>query len=174
MSIANKAELHIETTKKPMTIKKIILLLLIIFSNHVFGQGNSNAYKPAEGVLYRTIKVADSLMFEAFNNRDLNKLKAYFDPSIEVIQDNIGIRNYKQTIASFKELFKKDYVLNRMLIESSLEVYPIKNYGAIETGRHTFSHVENGKLISAIFKFVTIWKNDHGNWRITKIITYDH
>ena len=49
-------------------------------------------------------------------------------------------------------------MLIRQLVPGSLEVYPIKDYGAIETGRHTFTHTENGKPQVGTFKFMQIWQ----------------
>jgi hypothetical protein len=129
---------------------------------------------PADSTLFRNIATQDSLLFAAFNSRDLDRMKAYFSEDLEVYQDNVGVRSYEETIAAFGELFKKDYVLTRQLVDGSLEVYPIKDFGAIETGKHTFSHIENGKLEAATFKFVHIWEKKDGCWKITRLITYDH
>jgi hypothetical protein len=75
---------------------------------------------------------------------------------------------------AFRGIFSGDYILTRHLVKGSLEVYPIKNYGAIETGSHTFCHSENGKSDCGTFKFVHIWELQNGRWKITRIITYDH
>ncbi len=134
----------------------------------------TTVYTPADKALYDSIAHQDSLLFTAFNTRNLESLKQFFSSNLEVYQDNIGVRNYEQTIAAFKGLFQNDYVLTRTLVNGSLEVYPIKGYGAIETGRHTFCHTENGKLDCGTFKFVHIWEKQNGSWKITKIVTYDH
>lgn len=134
----------------------------------------SQEYLPVDKSLYETILTQDSILFSAFNSRNLEKLKSCFTDSLIVHQDNIGVRNYNQTIESFKGLFEKDYVLKRQLIKESVEVHPIKNYGAIQTGRHTFCHTENGKFECATYKFVEIWENKNGQWKIAQIITYDH
>ncbi|MGZ3914988.1 MAG: nuclear transport factor 2 family protein [Flavisolibacter sp.] len=131
-------------------------------------------YIPADQNLYDTIAHQDSLLFAAFNSRDLEGLKQFFSPDLELYQDNIGVRNYEQTVEAFKGLFAKDYVLTRRLVEGSLEVYPIKGYGGIETGKHRFCHTENGKLECGIFKFLHIWEKRDGMWKITRIVTYDH
>jgi hypothetical protein len=134
----------------------------------------SQKYIPIDNVLYATIIIQDSILFDAFNSRNIDKLESCFTDNLEVYQDNTGVRNYEQTIESFKELFRKDYVLTRKLIKESVEIYPIKDFGAIETGRHTFCHTENGKLECATFKFLEIWEIKNGQWKIAKIITYDH
>ena len=131
-------------------------------------------YIPANKSLYETIIKQDSILFEAFNARDITALKSYFTDNLEVYQDNTGLRNYDETIQAFTGLFKMDYVLTRKPVIESIEVYPVKNFGAIETGQHTFCHTENGKLECATFKFVHIWEDKNGQWKVAKIITYDH
>jgi hypothetical protein len=101
-------------------------------------------------------------------------LTTYVDTGLEVYQDNIGVRNDLQAVAAFEALFKKDYVLTRALIPGSMEVYPIEGFGAIQSGQHSFSHIEDGKLQVAIFKFMHIWRKKNGKWRITRLITYGH
>jgi hypothetical protein len=125
-------------------------------------------------VLYAEIAHMDSALFNAFNTRDIDKLKTFFSKELEVYQDNTGLRNYTQTVESFTELFKKEYVLKRELIKQSMEVYPVKDFGAIQTGQHTFCHTENGKLECGTFKFVHIWEKKDGSWKIKRLITYDH
>lgn len=134
----------------------------------------ANSYSPVDSALYKLITEQDSLLFETFNTQNLKKLIPFFGENLEVYQDNIGVRNYEQTIESFKGLFKMPYVLKRAILKESVEVYPVKNYGAIQTGRHTFCHVENGKLECETYKFVIIWENKNSQWKITKLITYDH
>jgi len=131
-------------------------------------------YKPTSGPLFQEVARLDSIQFAAFNARDLNKLMGFFDPNLELYQDNEGVRNYAETRNGFAKLFKKDYVLTRKLVPGSMEVYPIKGYGAIETGSHTFSHIENGQLEVGTFKFTQIWQQKTGTWRVTRELTYGH
>jgi len=129
---------------------------------------------PVPTPLYIEIARMDSLLFHAFNTRDIEKFKQYFDTNLEVYQDNIGVRNYSESMVAFASIFKKNYVLTRSLVAGSMEVYPIKDYGAIQTGLHTFSHLENGEPQSATFKFMHIWQRKDDRWKITRLITYDH
>lgn len=131
-------------------------------------------YSPVSKELYDTIAHLDSVLFNFFNLKDIDHLKAFLSKDIEVYQDNIGLRNYDQTITAFTGLFEKDYVLKRELVKGTLEVYPIKDYGAIETGQHTFCHTENGKYQCGTFKFIHVWQQKDGQWKIVRLITYDH
>ncbi len=135
---------------------------------------SKQVYIPTDKLLYDTIIKQDSCLFAAFNARNITALTSYFTGQLEVYQDNTGLRNYDEAIQAFTQLFKMNYVLTRTPIIESIEVYPIKNYGAIETGKHVFCHTEDGKLECATFKFVHIWENKSGQWKVAKIITYDH
>ena len=167
-----------------MTIKAIFTtyifytLFLVLTScnptKNVQSSTTKKIYIPANKSLYETIIKQDSILFEAFNARDITALKSYFTDNLEVYQDNTGLRNYDETIQAFTGLFKMDYVLTRKPVIESIEVYPVKNFGAIETGQHIFCHTENGKLECATFKFVHIWEDKNGQWKVAKIITYDH
>ncbi|MNC99919.1 hypothetical protein D3C83_183680 [compost metagenome] len=53
-------------------------------------------------------------------------------------------------------------------------MYPIPGYGAMEVGVHRFCHVENGKEDCGNFKFVHIWQKKDGQWKITRVVSYDH
>jgi hypothetical protein len=141
--------------------------------NHTTTEKNAS-FQPADKVLYHTIAQQDSLLFMAFNNRNLDGLMNFFSKNLEIYQDNKGLRNYDQARDGFGSLFQKDYVLSRQLVKGSMEVYPIKDYGAIETGNHTFCHTENGRKECATFKFMNIWHWQGGEWKITRLITYDH
>ena len=60
------------------------------------------------------------------------------------------------------------------MVKGTLEVHPIKDYGAIETGSHQFKHFENGKEEIGIFKFLMIWKKETDGWKVSKVVSYDH
>ena len=160
-----------------LTYSLCTLILLLASCNsakNVQKVNSKQVYIPTDKLLYQTILKQDSLLFVAFNDRNITALKSYFTDKLEVYQDNTGLRNYDETIQAFTGVFKMDYILTRRPIIESIEVYPIKNYGAIETGQHNFCHTENGKLECATFKFVHIWENKRGQWKVAKIITYDH
>ena len=166
--------------KRTLKYCKPILIMVSFFIIYSCNYSETNNKKstqtdtPTSGPLYNEIAHMDTLMFDAFNSRNIEKLKLIFDPNLELYQDNTGVRNYTETIEAFTNLFKMDYVLTRRLVQGSMEVYPIKDYGAIQTGQHIFSHVENGKYQEGIFKFMQIWQKKEGTWRVTREVTYGH
>lgn len=116
----------------------------------------------------------DSVLFAAFNARDLATLGTFFAPDLEFYQDNEGLENYSQTMKDFGEMFQQSSRIRRMLVPGSLEVYPIKNYGAIETGSHRFCHEENGKPECGTFKFLHVWRKTSNSWQLSRIVSYAH
>lgn len=135
----------------------------------------SNSEAPsASQQLYNEIERMDGVLFDAFNTQNLNKLKTLFTEDLEFYQDNEGLALYQQTMKDFKSMFEQNNKLRRELVKGSLEVYPIKNYGAIEIGLHKFCHIENGKDECGTFKFVHVWQNKGGKWKISRVISYNH
>lgn len=126
--------------------------------------------------LYREILHMDSVLFNAFNAQDLEQMKNTFSTDLEFYHDKGGLTDYNQTIANFKSLFEKNLTtgLRRDLNISSVEVYSIKDFGALEVGMHKFCHVENGKEDCGTFKFIHLWHKTDGVWRLTRVISYDH
>lgn len=145
-------------------------IMLLSFS--VRAQENKVAKTSPE--LFNEIATQDSFLFQAFNTQNLDILKTFFSPELEWFQDNGGLIHYDTVFMNFKNNFDKGLHLKRTLIKSSLEVHPIKNYGAIEIGVHQFRHIENGKEELGTFKFTMIWREQNSKWQITRVISYDH
>lgn len=124
--------------------------------------------------LYNEIAHMDSVLFNAFNTHNYEVLKNIFTEDLEFYHDKGGLMNYAQNMASFKNLASNNNGLNRKLVEGSMEVYPVKDYGAIQVGEHTFCHKENGKDDCGTFKFLHIWQKKDGVWKISRVASYDH
>jgi uncharacterized protein DUF4440 len=121
--------------------------------------------------LFQTIVSKDSELFGAFNAHDIEQLKRFFADDLEFYHDKSGLTNYAQTNECFKKMFVQDNGIKRELIQNSLEVYPIKDYGAIEIGEHRFCHAENGKNDCGIFPFIILWQNQGGTWKVSRVIS---
>jgi hypothetical protein len=132
--------------------------------------------KHVDQKLYNTILHMDSVCFDAYNNHDLETLKKAFSPNLEFYHDLGGLSNYEQNIEAFQRIFVENKVsgMKRELVKNSLEVYPIKDYGAIEVGVHRFTHMENGKQVVGLMKFLHVWQYKNNEWKITRIVSYDH
>ena len=148
-----------------MRIAVSTLLYLISFG---FTQAQSS------DLLYQKIKLLDSLVFNAFNNCDIVTFKSMFTHDLEFYHDKDGLTDYDHTINAIRLNCERKLGLVRTLEPGSMEVDPIGDYGAVQIAAHRFCHMENGKEDCGTFKFVHVWKNDNGNWKISRVVSYDH
>jgi ketosteroid isomerase-like protein len=157
-----------------MRIKALLYALLIsmLLTISVSAQEKKVAHTSSE--LFKEIERADSIMFQAFNRQDMATFKAMFTEDLEWFQDNGGLIPYKTVFENFGNTFKNENKLSRVLVKGSLEVHPIKDYGAIQIGSHQFRHFENGKEEVGTFKFLMIWNKKDGQWKISRVVSYDH
>lgn len=132
------------------------------------------ASAPDSGELSNTIARMDAKIFDAFNAHQVDALMAMFTDDLEFYQDNDGVKNYQQCFGDFKKMFASATDIKRVLLKETLEVYPIKDYGAVELGAHRFCHTENDKEECGNFKFAMIWKKTGDSWKISRVISYGH
>jgi hypothetical protein len=116
-------------------------------------------------------------MFDAYNRCDLVTLATFVTDDLEFYHDQTGLARGRQPLVDGvrKNICGK---VRRDLIASSLEVHPLKGYGAVETGEHMFCdprvHRVCEAATSGVAKFVMLWQLKDGTWSITRVISYDH
>lgn len=152
------------------------LLLLIIFACSNKKNSEENNASPSPTKLYNTIAHLDNAMFDAFNERDISVLQSFLSDELEFYHDLGGVTNYNQNIEAFKKTFANDRKLRRELVSGSMEVHPIKDFGAVQTGLHRFYVTEKGQKekLSSEANFVNLWQNKNEVWKIIQIISYGH
>lgn len=162
-----------------MTLKKTVLIctvLLVLFftpscENHKdIASGQIKGYVPADKALFDAIVSQDREFFEAYNNCDLAKQAEIYADDIEFFHDRGGLLTSKQAIIDATEANICGKV-TRELIEGSIEVYPIHNYGAVQTGLHKFHNREEPGAKSEPSKFIVIWKKEGESWKMTKVVS---
>lgn len=146
--------------------------VLVGIINLVNAQAEQDSIKNQN--LYKEIVHMDSVLFNAFNTRNIDQFKTLFTDDLEFYHDKSGLTNYENTINFMKTTAKINNQLRRDLIKGSVEVYPIPGYGAMEIGAHTFCHLENSKQDCGTFKFVHIWQKKNGEWKISRVLSYGH
>ena len=157
-----------------------VLVAMLVCGPHLAAQRptadatNDRALASLPSDLNSAIRAADSSLFAAFDRRDLITLRSFFTRDLEFYQDNEGVENYAQTMKDFGQMFEQPASIWRELVPGTLEVYPIKNYGAMEVGRHRFCHVENGSDNCGTFSFVHIWRRTKAGWKISRVVSYGH
>ena len=124
--------------------------------------------------LYSEIAALDSIVFGAFNSRDVNQFREYFTEDLEFFHDKGGLTGFDHTIKFLESIKASNGDLKRELVKESLEVYPIPGYGAMQIGAHRFCHMENNQVDCGTFRFVHIWQKKDGKWKITRVVSYGH
>jgi len=151
------------------------LLLLPLFSLFLV-QLDAQTQRTAnpDDDLLRTIAALDTAVFDAYNRCDLEKLGSFFAEDLEFYHDQSGLTRSRQSLV---EAVKNNICgkVTRELVPGTLEVYPLKGYGAVEIGVHRFHHLgrESTEPVGEA-KFIHLWQNEDGAWKITRVISFDH
>jgi ketosteroid isomerase-like protein len=138
--------------------------------------GATAAQSSSPPALFNEIAHMDSVLFNAYNQRDLEKIKTLFAPDLEFYHDRGGLTRYQENMDSFKKTFEGPALMRRELAEGTLEVYPLKGYGAVEIGIHRFYTTDPGQKerLTATAKFIHVWQQKDGEWKLARVISYDH
>jgi hypothetical protein len=151
-----------------------ILFLIISFISCKTGPGKKSTqereYTPIDKKIFEEIKAMDKVFFDAYNNCDLEKQALIYSDNIEFFHDKGGLMTSKKEII---EGTKRNICgkVTRELIDGSLEVYPINNYGAVQIGYHKFYNNQEPNAESIPSKFITMWHNENGDWKMANVIS---
>lgn len=148
----------------------VVMTALVIAAVSSFAAGP----RTQNSELLEAIAGADKAMFDAFNAHNVDLLMSMFTDDVEFYHDKGGLTNHQQTREGFTGMFGRTPDIRRDLVKGSLEVYPVKDFGAIEVGTHRFCHKENGKDDCGNFPFVMVWKKIGDGWRVSRVISYGH
>jgi hypothetical protein len=139
----------------------------LIFSGVVAAQST-----PEDSALTQTITQLDSKVFDAYNRCDLVAFGRYFAPDVEFYHDTGGASFDRKTVIDNTRKYICHKV-RRELLSETFRVFPLKGYGAIEEGEHRFCQIQTGDC-EGIAKFLMIWRNKNGRWKLTRVVSYGH
>jgi hypothetical protein len=126
---------------------------------------------PRSGHLFDELAAMDRELFEAaFVNCDREKFRSLFTEDAEFYHDRDGAMTGRQ-VTELRGCPRDDGV-RRVLVEGSLEAYPIKDFGAVQIGRHTFT--KEGEEGTETAQFVHLWRYSDGQWRLARVLSFDH
>jgi len=148
-----------------LSLRKLLLLLPLL----VRADAQSKT-TPEE--LFRTIEALDGALFNSYNRCDLVKFGTFFIDDVEFYHDQGGVTLGRQKLT---ESVKENICgkVRRELVPGSLEVYPMRGYGAVEMGVHRFYQTKGEDAVGEA-KFIHLWRMKDGEWRITRVISFDH
>lgn len=158
--------------KKRLAIWRTIIAAPLLFCGGASAAENKTSATP----LLDSIAALDAAVFDAFNKcsdpAQLQKHTGYFVPDVEFYHDNGGVTWGRDSmIANTKKYACGKF--SREIIPGTLQVFPIKEYGAIAQGSHRFCQFDT-KSCDGIAEFVMIWANKDGAWKITRVLSYGH
>lgn len=148
-------------------------LLFILFCFSVNGQNTSQTE------LFNQIQKLDSLLFSLVYNCDKEKIESFFTEDLEFYHDKGGLMKSR---AAFMEIQQKNFCgerpayLRREVVPGTMKVFPMYNYGAVQSGDHVFyvKNAEGKEVLEGKASYTHLWKFEDGQWRVSRVISYDH
>ena len=143
---------------------------IILLGPSIFAQ-TDRGLAPADP-LYNTVAGLDKALFDAYNHCDLATLGSMVTEDLEFYHDQTGLSVGRQT---FLDAIRANICgkVHRELVPGTLEVYPLKGYGAVEIGVHRFTHPDDPAALGEA-KFIIVWQLKDGVWRVARVISFDH
>jgi ketosteroid isomerase-like protein len=162
--------------KKTNQIKYLLVLILLgiaFLGTSAFQnvEGNLEKKGQTDPMLSDEIARQDSIFFNAYNHCDLETQARMIADNVEFYHDQGGLSTSKQEIL---EKTKENICgkVTRELVAGSIEVYPIKDYGAVEIGMHKFhNNQEPEGTPSHPSKFIVIWRKENNSWQMARVIS---
>jgi hypothetical protein len=134
--------------------------------------------------LYEEILAADAEFFKAFfDTCDIETVRRYVTDDFEMFHDKGGrvSTSGADFVKSAQDKCKRqeegvDFLSARKLVPGTMKVYPLNNYGAVQTGTHRFYAIQKGKpdRLTETAQFTQVWKEENGHWRLARVLSYDH
>jgi hypothetical protein len=155
-----------------MTMRRVFAVGLMSVCAVASLQAQTAKKVDASDPLFRAIAAQDAGIFDAYNKCELDKFGGYMAKDVEFYHDQTGLMVGRDAVvkATKENICGK---VTRQLVAGSLEVYPLKNYGALEIGVHRFYHT-GSTAPQGEGKFIHLWQQKDGVWTLMRVISYDH
>ncbi|MBQ0735515.1 DUF4440 domain-containing protein [Aquimarina celericrescens] len=159
-----------------INFKSIVLTFIFtLFSSHLINSQSNTDNQNLE----TTILKLDNEFWESYNTCDLDKFRTFFIEDFEFYHDKGGLTSgLSQMMKSVETGLcgTKNPRVRREVVEGSVHIYPLNNYGAIINGNHKFFVTEKGKkeVLTEIAKFTPVWQHKNDEWKMTRVLSYDH
>jgi Domain of unknown function (DUF4440) len=133
--------------------------------------------------LVATLAEKDRQLFEAVFGCKLDLLASLVADDFEFIHDKWGqtADSGEQFMQGMRDNCKaqetgQNFRARRELVEGSMRVYMLNNYGAMQMGEHRFHALQPGQpdRLTESGKFIDVWRQIDGEWKLARVISYDH
>jgi hypothetical protein len=154
------------------------MIRLLVFAAYAACALQANTPAPesikSPGELKKVIESLDAALFDSYNRCQIDKFSAFFSDDVEFYHDQGGMSVGKDSLtASLKNNICGK--VTRELVSGSVQVYPMKGFGAVQIGTHRFHHPghDDTEPVGEA-KFIHLWRYKDGAWKITRVISFDH
>lgn len=126
--------------------------------------------------LHADIAAQDAMAFDHFNHCDepgrLDRHASHFSPDVEFYHDTGGVTWTREEMIENTGKYACGN-FRRELVPGTLQVHPIKGFGAISQGTHRFCQIASGSC-EGLAEFTMVWKQQEDGWKITRVLSYGH
>lgn len=163
-------------------MKKNIAPLFILLVS-ALGLGTNAASQITVKSAEQQVLDKDSVFWVSYNNCDTTNYARFFSSDVEFYHDKGGITSGIDGLANSikKNLCSNpDFRIKREAVQGTVLFFPLARsgeiYGAVLSGDHLFYIIEKGNppRLDGRAKFTHLWQLKNGEWKMTRIISYDH
>ena len=138
---------------------------------------------PASAELVAALSARDQQLFDAVFGCQVDVLATLVTDDFEFFHDKWGQTAntgaaFVATVAKGCEQQKAgtDFKARRELVAGSMTTHVINHYGAMQIGSHRFYALLPGQpdRLTETARFIDLWKLDQGQWRLARVISFDH
>lgn len=138
---------------------------------------------PAPPELVATLAEKDRQLFEAVFGCKLDMLASLVADNFEFVHDKYGLTadSGSKFMQGMRDNCKAqetghNFRARRELVEGSMTVHMLNNYGAMQMGEHRFYALQPGQpdRLTETGKFIDLWRQVDGEWKLARVISYDH
>lgn len=157
-------------------MKVLTAVMAAMFAIPAAASAAGDADTSAAESLYATVSALDSAVFDAFNRcsdpTQLEEHASYFADDVEFYHDTGGVTwTRDEMLANTRKHACGNF--SRELVPGTLQVHPIKDFGAISQGSHRFCQFASGEC-EGLADFTMIWRQRDGAWQLTRVLSYGH
>ncbi len=174
MRLRTRSFAHLHPCSRPRA--RAVAAALALASATAAAQPHPGA-APADSLVHAVVAL-DSTLFAAYNGCDLATLGGLAAEDLEFYHDQTGLaRGRRALVDAVRENVCGK--VRRDVVPGTLAVYPLRGYGAVETGEHRFCDPRRYRTCPAAAggaaRFVMLWRQEPaGGWQLARVVSYDH
>jgi hypothetical protein len=159
---------------RPAMVSRLLIPMLL--ASATLSAGAQTDPAAAVDPLFDTVAALDTEVFAAFNTcsdqAQFEKHAGYFAADVEFYHDTGGVTWTRDAmLANTRQYVCGNF--RRELVPGSLQVFPVKDFGAIARGSHRFCQFDSGQC-EGMADFTIVWRLQDGRWTITRVLSYAH